>query len=567
MAEIGSIVDGKYEILKEIGHGGMSVVYLAMDQRLNKQWAVKELQKKARDKHNNIIIQSSIAEANMMKRLDHPALPRIVDIIDNETEIYVIMDYIEGESLDHILKDNGAQPQDIVIEWGKQLCEVLDYLHSQNPPVIYRDMKPHNVMLKPEGNVKLIDFGIAREYKEEKHSDTTVLGTRGYAAPEQFDKGRQSDARTDIYSLGATLFHLVTGKNPLEVMYDMPPIRSINPALSGGLENIIIRCLQNDPNDRYQSVRELLYALEHYEEYDDAYREAQRKKRNRFFISCGLTFVSLCIGSGALLMRNLLKASDYNQNIEYANKTSDQQEKLDYFLRAIAILPNEASAYEGLLEAFKNDARFDVEEERLFKRGVETYLEELKGGKEYANIAFEIGKLYWYYYDYGDSGDISITRMKSAKYWFEEHMKYGDEADSNYLMAKVYADIGQFHQDITLNVEEASDTGLYRTYWDNMNELMTLMDQEKEQPEIVKLEFYRLVISSIENYARKFKGDQITQEEMLTMLDKTARDVAESAVTTDKTTAMKQDIIARAQEGIRVVNIAFQPEVKEETQS
>lgn len=114
-----------------------------------------------------MVVNSLLAEANMMKKLDHPALPRIVDIIDNGITIYVVMDYIEGESLDKVLNEYGAQPEEQVIAWAEQLCEALEYLHSQKPPIIYRDMKPANVMLKPEGNIKIIDFGIAREYKEQ----------------------------------------------------------------------------------------------------------------------------------------------------------------------------------------------------------------------------------------------------------------------------------------------------------------------------------------------------------------------------------------------------------------
>ena len=136
-----------------------------------------------------------------MKRLDHPALPRIVDIIDNGITIYVVMDYIEGESLDKILNEYGAQPENVVIEWAKQLCDALSYLHSQKPPIIYRDMKPANVMLKPEGNIKIIDFGIAREYKDQSLADTVSLGTKGYAAPEQYTSSAWQGTYTDVYAL------------------------------------------------------------------------------------------------------------------------------------------------------------------------------------------------------------------------------------------------------------------------------------------------------------------------------------------------------------------------------
>jgi len=291
VAEIGSVIDGKYEILTEIGHGGMSVVYLAMDTHLNKQWAVKEIKKKGSGKNDEIVVNSLLAEANMMKRLDHPSLPRIVDIIDNGITIYVVMDYIEGESLDKILAEYGAQPEELVIGWAKQLCDALSYLHSQKPPIIYRDMKPANIMLKPDGNVVLIDFGTAREYKENNIEDTTCLGTMGYAAPEQFGGMGQTDARTDIYCLGATMYHLVTGMNPCEPPYEIRPIREIDPTLSGGLERIITKCTQPDPNNRYQSAAELMYDLEHYTEIDDMYRKNLKRKLAVFITTSVLTML------------------------------------------------------------------------------------------------------------------------------------------------------------------------------------------------------------------------------------------------------------------------------------
>ena len=151
MAVVGQVIDEKYEILTLIGQGGKSKVYLARDKRLNKQWAVKEIQKKAYDKNNEIVIQSAIAEANMIKQLDHTAIVRIVDIIETFDVIYIIEDYIEGETLNTILENNGAQPQELVIEWAVQICEALEYLHTRKPPIIYRDMKPANVMLEPDG--------------------------------------------------------------------------------------------------------------------------------------------------------------------------------------------------------------------------------------------------------------------------------------------------------------------------------------------------------------------------------------------------------------------------------
>lgn len=559
MAAIGTIIDGKYEILKKIGQGGMSKVYLAMDQRLNKQWAIKEIQSHAQDRDNAVKIQSLIKEANLMKQLDHSTLPRIVDIIESEEVIYVIMDYIEGEPLSRILRETGAQPQEQVIKWAKQLCEVLDYLHTRNPSVVYRDMKPSNVMLKPDGNVKLIDFGIAREYKENSQEDTTSLGTKGYAAPEQFGGMGQTDARTDIYCLGATLYHLVTGKSPSDPPYELVPIRQWNPALSGGLENIILKCTQPNPEDRYQSCVQLLYDLNHYEAVDGEYRKEQRKKLNVFITLIAVSLLFMAGGSGA----QILKAVENNNNYDFIYRTAVKQtgneEKAKLLIDAIKIKPDSLEAYKSLLDTYKEDADFSIEEEVQFKKCIEENLGILQQEEGYGQLAFEIGKLYWYYYDYGkdQSEDNQVTRVKSAIKWFEDVQTYTAETYENRHMANIYCDIGKFNRDITLNVEEASDKGLYAPYWRNLTGLTDQVSEDPGEQEIVSLELYRLVINAIETYARKFKGDGITQNEIEIVLAQVKSGTGDLETTTDKTAGIKEYILGRTDSAAEAVSNAY----------
>lgn len=547
MAVIGSVLEGKYEILKLIGQGGMSKVYLAMDKRLNKQWAVKEIEKRAKDRNNEVIIQSAIAEANMIKRLDHPALPRIVDIIDERDKIFVIMDYIEGEPLDKILDEYGAQPQELVIEWAKQLCEVLDYLHTRNPSIIYRDMKPANVMLRPDGNLKLIDFGIAREYKEQNLSDTVSLGTKGYAAPEQFGGKGQTDPRTDVYCLGVTLYHLVTGHNPCEPPYELYPIRYWNPQLSGGLERIIEKCTQLNPEDRYQSCAELLYALSHYEEYDDVYREKQKKKLRNFSVLAGSAVLFLLSGVFGQVMATKTNNADYSRTLQMAAKASSNPAKVDAYLQAIDIKPTENSAYIGLINTFKDDAAFTVEEEEKFKKKINPNLIKFRENPDYADLAFEVGKAYWYYYDYGKSeaADNQVTRMKSAIEWFEDAVQYGSPDEDYYEMATIYRDIGKFNQDILLQIEEASDKGKYKPYWDNIKKLIEMVDKKPNESEIVKLELYRLTMFSIETYARKLKLDGVAESDIRAVFNEVKSATKDVEVTAEKTEQIKDSIINR----------------------
>lgn len=547
MANVGQIIDDKYEILTLIGQGGMSKVYLARDRRLNKQWAVKEIQKKARDKNNEVVVQSAIAEANMIKQLDQPSIVRIVDIIDNPDVIYIIEDYIEGETLNTILEENGAQPQELVIEWAMQICEALEYLHTRKPAIIYRDMKPSNVMLKPDGNIKIIDFGIAREYKEQSLADTVSLGTKGYAAPEQFGGKGQTDARTDVYCLGVTLYHLVTGHSPCDPPYEIYPIRHWNPQLDPGLEAVIEKCTQLNPNDRYQSCAELLYALQHYKENGAAYRAKQKKKLATFLVTAAACILFAIVGVLGLTMRIYTNNEDYNQNILQAEKAATSEEKVQYYGKAIEIKPNEIEAYLGMVEAYKDDAVFTVDEEKGFKTKINANLSGLREQSDYGSLAFEIGKLYWYYYDYGktETADNQVTRMKSAIQWFEDATEYGGQSADYYLMSTIYRDIGKFNRDITLNIEEASDKGKYGPYWENINELVSMVMSSEDESEIIELEIYKLAMYSIETYARKFKADGVSQEDMIQLFNTVKEAVADVDTTSDKTEQLKNDVVAR----------------------
>ena len=564
MAQIGQIIEDKYEILTLIGQGGMSKVYLARDRHLNKQWAVKEIQKRARDKNNEIVVQSAIAEANMIKQLDYHSIVRIVDIIEYTDVIYIVEDYIEGETLSSILDEQGAQPQELVIEWGMQICEALEYLHTRKPPIIYRDMKPANVMLKPDGNIKIIDFGIAREYKEQSLADTVSLGTKGYAAPEQFGGKGQTDARTDIYCLGVTLYHLVTGHSPCEPPYEIYPIRHWNPQLDPGLEAIIEKCTQLNPDDRYQSCAELLYALQHYQENGNVYKAKQKRKLGAFITVAVACVFFAVVGVFGLGMRTHTNNQDYNQNILKAEKESDAEQRIEYYAAAIQVKPLSIDAYLGLVDAFKADATFTTDEEKIFKDIINTNLVELREQPDYGELAFEVGKLYWYYYDYGRSegSDNQITRVKSSIKWFEDAYNSGSLPTQEANMSRVYRDIGIFHRDITLSIEEASDEGMYQPYWNNMVDLVNLISGSQDDSEIVELEVYKLVMNSIETYARKFKSVGVTQNEMLQLLNSIKTASSNISTTSDKTEQLKQELTARYADIEQAIENAYREQVK-----
>lgn len=388
MTEIGTVIANKYEILKEIGRGGMSIVYLAMDKNLNKQWAVKEIRKKGSGKNDEIVVNSLLAEANMMKKLDHPALPRIVDIIDNGVTIYVVMDYIEGESLDKILNEYGAQPEDMVIGWAKQLCDALSYLHSQKPSIIYRDMKPANVMLKPEGNIKIIDFGIAREYKEQNLADTTVLGTKGYAPPEQYSG--QTDPRSDIFALGMTMHHLLTGVDPRNGE-PYAPVRQWNPELSEGIEIIIDKCVEPAAEHRYQSCVDLLVDLEHPDLITKGHKKKQRNKLISFIVSAALAIILGIAGVVLNLTATRVNNQDYDVNLSGTDPSR--------YYAAVEIYPERVDAYDKLITYYKEH---DATNEQIIKVGntIEAHAEVLDASDpDIADMYYDMGKLYFSDFD------------------------------------------------------------------------------------------------------------------------------------------------------------------------
>ncbi len=559
MLEIGSLVDGKYKILSEIGHGGMSVVYMAINEKANKTWAIKEVRKDG-VLDFEAVRQGLIVETDMLKKLKHPHLPSIVDVIESADSFIIVMDYIEGNSLSTTLQEYGALPQEHVIEWAKQLCDVLGYLHSRTPAIIYRDMKPANVMLKPDGKVTLIDFGTAREYKEKNIADTTCLGTIGYAAPEQFGGMGQTDARTDIYCLGATLYHLITGHNPSEPPYEIKPIRTINPALSGGLERIILKCVQRNPEDRYQSCAELLYDLEHYEEVDDIFKKKQRKKLAGFITTICFSVLFAIAGFVTNHVAKERAADNYDELLAEAAKTNAYDEKIRLYKEAIEVpdKAGEEEAYIELINLFKDDSVFDMEEEKLLVKLVMGNQNALQNNRtDYVNTCFETAKLYWYYYDSGVESTNRLSRMKLAKKWFQDVV---DNAPADYAdrgMAESYFSIGDFFEKIPNAVIEGRDRGMYKPFFDKMNELVDVVCGDEAEKEIVKVELLELIRLSLQQYATKFKTDEVSRDDILALYHKVENYLNVIVTTTDTTEKIKESTEGLMKDTLREITIAY----------
>lgn len=241
----------KYEVLRPIAEGGMGSVYLVKDLHLNKLAAVKVNKRIFRGTESNIM-----KEREVLKQLSHPALPQIIDFFEEENNSYLVMEYVEGITLEQYLRKFGRVEVDRAVKWTVELSEVLNYLHHQNPPIIYRDLKPANVMIQPGGRLKLIDFGAALSFSADQKKEIFLMGTPGYSAPEQWQGGKVGK-ESDIYALGAVLHEMLTGIRPKQDLIPRRPVREYDKSIPIKLEKIVSTCIKKRPSERYQSMEQL----------------------------------------------------------------------------------------------------------------------------------------------------------------------------------------------------------------------------------------------------------------------------------------------------------------------
>ena len=544
MLQIGSVVDGKYKVLNKIGQGGMSVVYLALNERANKTWAIKEVRKDGVQDFATVK-QGLIAETNILKSLSHKYLPSIVDVIDDGDTFLIVMDYIQGKSLNTILKESMEQegyPISVedTISWGKQLCDVLYYLHTRPNPIIYRDMKPANVMLRPTGEISLIDFGTARVFKTGNSEDTTCLGTPGYAAPEQYGGNGQSRPQTDIYCLGATLHHLITGRNPAATPFNFPRITQCRPTLLEetprelrntllGLEMIIDKCTQYDIADRYQSCAELKYDLEHPEELGLPYR---KKLRNKMVAFGGCAAIAVILGGVSLfgkVMESNTEKSGYDYYINKA-ETSSGEDALEQYRKAIALNPTSEQGYLGMLDTMLSDNELSTDEDVMIstvldskdngrEKDNDTYFKANKSG--YVKFSYQLGLAY--YYSVGSGGDKA-----SAKGWFRnvtdadmDSIDLGEdnsEKDAWKARAEILGKICEYSGKIGVANQAGDEEVSYEDYWYDM---MSLVDDNVAGRDnvITELRLYNEIVYQIFNRTTEFRDAGLEQTTMVKALD------------------------------------------------
>lgn len=652
--KVNDLVLGKYRIVKVVsGEGleksGMSNLYKAQDKDLGTYWAIKEIM---RNSDGTISLQqaSLVKEAQIMRKLQHMSIPRIVSIEYLPDRIIIVMDWADGRSVGEWIRSSGAMPMQRGINIVKTVCSVLGYLHSRQPTIFYRDMKPENIMFDPSSKkVMLLDFGISVEVDPTQPIPDSV-GTKGYydkysikPTSSEIKAGvgpRYFDLRSDIYSLGWTMFEIFTGvhplnyvaskqkrvldailvpiqnripldevsktklsktlRKPLEVLVKTGDVKNFVPkvvkavnslvdsfahgmsaedgtiftpdeeTLKGyrlslkGLEkevysvveslkgtyevtrdvreyaknipqslaDVIIKATEPELEDRFQSIEELQLALEDLDKVEMGYNKTLRKRVNRV-VTLGVVGVGLCLASIAPYMsyEQGLK-NQYQVLVANASKSGEFSD----YLKVIEYSPKEIDPYFGIIDAIKQDGVFTKEEETQFLDLLNPSLSLLEKSPRFKELAFEVGRLYWLYYNDASSQEI-------ASRWFKDAKGYSDLAD-------VYASIGSFPTDVVKAANEGTDAGMYKKQWN-------LLDSVSGQSELVALHIAKARVELVNNYPYRLKADGVSKDEILSKLDEITSLIQKSQEREGRQADVAKELSSSLEKAKKVVEVTY----------
>ena len=524
----GQVLQDRWKVVDKIGEGGMSTVYLVRDLRLEKYWALKEVVVRFTEKEE-LLYKSVVAETNLLKSLNYAGIPSIIEIMKMGNSLLIVMDYVDGKSLREVIAETGANPADLVkqskfgsvdksnnsmylkekyiIRWGISLCKTLRYLHNHEPKIIYRDMKPQNVMLNNQNEIKLLDFGTAVAITEDfNYEKAGNVGTRGFASPEQSRTKPYFDERSDIYALGKTLYYLATGWSPGTVdaktdkLIPLLPVRAWDKGRSIGLEHIIHKAIEKNPEDRYQTVDEMLYDLEHIDELSPEYKQQMVRRFNTIVTLAGTCLLGLTLGISGLIITKVSSMNNYGTYLE-SGKVAQNTKDL---VTASTFDKGQVEPFIELMNIYKQDSIFSKSEEEEFLSALQPNLTSMQGSSKYGDFAFEVGRMYWF--NYSDGGQLRSVA------WFDRAVEFKAK---NSDLAKAYLEIGKFQQTILASINDLSDDGMYKTYWDSLNSLEKLGSKDDQ----VQLMLVQSTFDVLESYSSGLQTDGFEYEELSNTLE------------------------------------------------
>ena len=492
MPEIGDLIS-RYRIEEIIKRGGMSEVFKVKDMKLKTTWAMKVINL---DSNMN---DFAITESQIIKNARHPSLPRIVDIVRTDDSFCIIMDYIEGENLEDYVIKYGGLCEEEVIRIGKEILNVLDYFHSGRPKIIYRDLKPSNIMITKNKEIKLIDFGISGK----ADAKSPGYATRNFASPEQL-KGGMTDERSDIYSLGASMKYILKDE------------------ASKGMNIFLSKCMQNNPKLRYKNAKEAFGALCEIRKINSQ----NEFEMNLFFKKIIFFLIMFFLSLSGLFLLEYAKRN-LNKKIyeEWLKKTHDSSQAVrKEALTKLIVYDENADWIFLLFDEIKSDLVFDEKEEVLIEDLFSDRFAFLRSDSKYGELAKEIGRLYLFY-----SKDTESEKYKRAAKWFDESMEFGKDVYS-------YSKTAHFLSEIRPMILEGKDGGTYAKFFAGLE---NLTDEALFEESTVRMQIFILVCDSITAFSPDFLREGVTIDEMydlLSLVEKNSKTDGKSGTQFEKQT-------------------------------
>ncbi|MBS7576461.1 MULTISPECIES: serine/threonine-protein kinase [unclassified Enterococcus] len=501
------LINNRYQLIKAIGQGGMSRVYLALDCHLNKKWAIKVID-------NQLIINQALQETELMKKIDHHLLPRIVDVINDENKLYIVMDYIEGMPLNRVIERYGPQTEIQVINWTRQICQVLNYLHQLNPSVIYCDLKPENIILKRDGTIRLIDLGIACEIDSANQNSNQLWGTKRFSAPEQLTASGAVDIRTDIYCLGMTMSCLLSGKEMYHPEQVSKSPLTFGLKSSNGLTWIIKKATQRNPNMRYSTILDLARDLKQYQSYHYRKMAQLRGQFMQFLILICLGFFSLAIGLICIKYRMDILDEQYYKFLKQAKRAEKQNQQLTLYQGAIELQPQKKQAYIMLINNYRQDGVLTAPELIHFKKVLDADRRRLEIVTNHGDLAYQFALFCWYAYE------RPKERIEKANFFLLISKRYHAQNSSLYYIISYYQKLARILSEIEKVPVNANSKTLFISYWQVLAQLddAVFSDKSSEPWHLLKLE--EQMITSLESSLSDFRASGVKASELVDRIEK-----------------------------------------------
>lgn len=507
--EAGDCLDNRYLLIDVIGKGGTSTVYLAVDQKIHRERAIKAVTKSS-------VPDEAVwkKEQFLLKKLHHEHMAEIYDVLEFEETILFVMEYLEGCTFRQLLEREEIFSIQQTLDFGIQICEVLSYLHGQNPAVIHRDIKPSNLMLCVDGNLKLIDFGTAREYRKNQREDTVFWGTPGYAAPEQTMGQGQTDARADIYSLGVTLYELAYGRRFAADSVEHPQTV---------FEEIIAKATRFAVADRYSDANAMKADLENYEWLEQKKSRRTGYKRYAFILLWAAVIFCAAFSWNLDRQAERICREGYERYMSEGEKETDSQERINRFAQAVQLNPWKSEAYMALLEEYRLRGFHQEDYAQLLsilkqkEYGGAVCVECLRQSKEeYTRFVCQLGIACFFEWEgYGSK--------KFALPWLTEALDSGILADEEYRQISCLKKIASYYEILIIPARQiAGQTPEEISFGEYWNDLMSLESMETDEKMHAFIQ--REIVSQIIKHAQDFYAENVSREEMLTALSGIAKE-------------------------------------------